>query len=27
VIDFFCDRKVVIRRWFKEEGEEQGKHW
>jgi malonate-semialdehyde dehydrogenase (acetylating) / methylmalonate-semialdehyde dehydrogenase len=27
VIDFFCDRKVVIRRWFQEEGEEKGKHW
>ncbi len=27
VIDFFCDRKVVIRRWFQEEGEERGKHW
>jgi malonate-semialdehyde dehydrogenase (acetylating)/methylmalonate-semialdehyde dehydrogenase len=27
VIDFFCDRKVVIRRWFKEQGEEKGKHW
>jgi malonate-semialdehyde dehydrogenase (acetylating)/methylmalonate-semialdehyde dehydrogenase len=27
VIDFFCDRKVVIRRWFTDEGEEKGKHW
>jgi malonate-semialdehyde dehydrogenase (acetylating) / methylmalonate-semialdehyde dehydrogenase len=27
VIDFFCDRKVVIRRWFKEQGEDKGKHW
>src|SRR5205085_9207306 len=27
VIDFFCDRKVVIRRWFKVGGNEQGKHW
>lgn len=26
-IDFFCDRKIVIRRWFREEGEERGKHW
>ena len=26
-IDFFCDRKVVIRRWFHEDGAEQGKHW
>lgn len=26
-IDFFCDRKVVIRRWFREDGAEQGKHW
>ena len=26
-IDFFCDRKIVIRRWFREEGEEKGKHW
>lgn len=27
VIDFFCDRKIVIRRWFREDGEEKGKHW
>jgi malonate-semialdehyde dehydrogenase (acetylating)/methylmalonate-semialdehyde dehydrogenase len=27
VIDFFCDRKIVIRRWFSEEGAEVGKHW
>jgi malonate-semialdehyde dehydrogenase (acetylating)/methylmalonate-semialdehyde dehydrogenase len=27
VIDFFCDRKIVIRRWFSEEGAELGKHW
>ncbi len=26
-IDFFCDRKVVIRRWFREEGAERGSHW
>ncbi len=26
-IDFFCDRKIVIRRWFHEEGAEAGSHW
>ena len=26
-IDFFCDRKIVIRRWFREDDAAPGKHW